>query len=514
VSSRRSGLLVPLFSLTSSRSWGIGEFRDLATFAEWARAAGQSFVQILPISEVPSSDTSPYSAMTAMGLDPVYLSLPLVEDFEALGGEPALTDGERSMLERLRAAKHVMYHEVRTLKDRWCRLSYQRFLTTDAASGRRAEAFAAFRQAHAGWLGDFALFQALRARHSRQPWWEWPGPLARREPEALSSAREELAHEIGYRQYVQWLAEAQLTDVRARMRPLQIYGDVPFMISADSPDVWSRQPEFRFDATIGVPPDAFSETGQDWGLPPWRWEVMAENDFEWMRQRAHRTAQLFDGFRLDHLIGLYRMYVRPLDKSVTPVFVPADEPTQTRLGETLVAVYRATDAEVIVEDLGIIPDFVRESLRKLQLPGFKVLRWERRWEKPGQPFVDPATYDERSVATTGTHDTETLASWWESLEPAEQEQLLKLPSIQRHLADDATPRDAILGALLESPSRLTIFPLQDLFGWRDRINTPASVSEENWTWILPWTVDRLHEVDEARARAEALARWTRAARRG
>jgi 4-alpha-glucanotransferase len=399
------------------------------------------------------------------------------------------------------------------LKNRWCRLAYERFLATDGRSGRRANAFAAFRHAHAEWLDDFALFQALRARHSQQPWWQWPGPLARREPEALAHEREGLAHEMGYQRYVQWLAEEQFTDVRARVRPLQIYGDVPFMISADSPDVWSRQREFRFDATIGVPPDAFSETGQDWGLPPWRWEVMAETGFEWMHRRARRTAQLFDGFRLDHLVGLYRTYVRPLDKSLTPFFVPSDESTQTRLGETLVAIYRATDGEVIAEDLGVIPEFVRESLRRLQLPGFKVLRWERRWSERGQPFIDPSSYDERSVATTGTHDTEPLASWWESLSAADQKQILTMPSVQRHLATDPTPRDAILRALLESPSRLTIIPIQDLFGWRDRINTPAKVGEENWTWIMPWPVDRLHEVDEARSRAEALARWSRAARR-
>ncbi len=449
-----------------------------------------------------------------MALDPIYLSLPLIEDFESLGGESALPDNDLSMLERLRASQRVMYHDIRALKDRWCRLAYERFLATDARGAtRRAQAFAAFKQVSAEWLDDFALFQALRSRYSQQPWWEWPGPLARREPEALASAKEVLAHEIGYRQYVQWIAEEQFTEVRARIRPLQLYGDVPFMISADSPDVWARQREFRFDATIGVPPDAFSETGQDWGLPPWRWEVMAENDFQWMRQRAQRTAQLFDGFRLDHLVGLYRMFIRPLDKSVTPTFVPPDEPTQARLGETLVAVYRATDAEVIAEDLGIIPRFVRESLRRLQLPGFRVMRWERRWSEPGQPFVDPSLYDERSVATTGTHDTEPLASWWESLSAAEQSEILRLPSVQRHLADDATPRDAILRAILESPSRLTLIPVQDLFGWRDRINTPAKVGEENWTWIMPWPVDRLHEVDEARARAETLARWTRAALR-
>ncbi len=184
------------------------------------------------------------------------------------------------------------------------------------------------------------------------------------------------------------------------------------MISADSPDVWARQREFRFDATIGVPPDAFSETGQDWGLPPWRAHVMREGEFRWMKNRARRYAGLYDGYRIDHLVGLYRMYVRPIDKSRPSFFEPANEAAQTRLGETLVNLLRGTagQVEVFAEDLGSVPAFVRESMIRLQLPGLKVLRWEKYWDREGQPPIDPATFPELSVATTGTHDIEPIAA--------------------------------------------------------------------------------------------------------
>ncbi len=520
---RRSGVLVPLFSLASTRSWGVGEFLDLPLFAQWLASAGQAFVQILPITEIPEAETSPYSALTAMALDPIYISLPSLEDFHAIGGESRFSDADRATLDTIRGAARVEHSTVRPFKSRWLRRACEHFMAVDVVSGSaRAQRFVAFMRDQAWWLDEYALFQSVRGRESLKPWWEWPEPLARRHADALTAARHEFRAEIYYRKYMQWVAAEQWAEARRRSRPLQVFGDVPFMISGDSPDVWTRQNEFRFDATVGVPPDAFSETGQDWGLPPWRWEIMAENDFEWMRRRARRTASLFDGFRLDHLVGLYRTYIRPIDPATKPFFAPPDERQQLQLGEKLVAIYQDSGAEIVAEDLGTVPDFVRKSLVRLAVPGCKVLRWERRWSVPRQPFIDPQDYPETSVATTGTHDTEPLVCWWESLAPEDKALVLQMPSLQQRLAGatdvadtELSPplRDALLQTLLDATSRLTIIPVQDLFGWRERINTPASVSNENWTWRLPWPVNRLGDIPAARDRAEALATWSRAAHR-
>ena len=506
---RRSGVLVPLFSMVSSTSWGTGEFGDLPKFATWATSAKQSFVQILPITELPEAESSPYSALTAMALDPLFISVPAVEDFVALGGDSGLSPEDRTAIAELQQAGRVRHEDVRALKDRVLRRAYRRFVDEEVSGDTaRAADFRRFTAEHAAWLNDYALFQALRTRFRRQPWWTWPEPVVRRVNDALRAAAEEHRSEIGYRKYVQWIADRQWAEARRAARPLQVFGDVPFMISADSPDVWTRQREFRFDATVGVPPDAFSETGQDWGLPPWRWDVMAKNDFAWMHARARRTAALFDGFRLDHLVGLYRTYIRPTDKSQEPFFAPADEATQRHLGERLVRVYVDTGAEVIAEDLGTVPDFVRQSLRRLDVPGFKVLRWERRWKRPGQPFIDPADYGEVSVATTATHDTEPLVTWWATAPDEERQAVREMPSMKKHLADSASELDALLRSLLDAKSRLTIVPLQDIFGWPDRINTPAQISERNWTWIVPWPVDGWQSVPDAQQRGKALARWT------
>jgi 4-alpha-glucanotransferase len=493
---RQSGIIVPLFSLTSRDGWGIGEFGDLPIFARWLSEAGQSIIQILPIQEMPPIESSPYSAMTAMAIDPIYITMLNVPDFAGLGGELALDGPEQAEVARLRQTPRIQYGSIRRLKDKWLRRSFDRFLKLEIARGSpRAARFDGFVTAQSWWLREYALFRSLHARHDELPWTQWPEPLARADEHALAEITETVRGELVYRCYLQWIAAEQWAEAKRRSWPVRVFGDLPFMISADSPDVWARQHEFRFDATIGVPPDAFSDTGQDWGLPPWRADVMARNDFAWMRARARRYADLFDGFRIDHLVGLYRMYVRPIDKSVAAFFDPAAEHNQIVLGETLVRILRSgeTRPDVIAEDLGSIPPFVRESMARLELPGLKVLRWERHWDRDDKPPIDPREFPELSVATTGTHDIEPLAS---------------IPD-----GDTEEKRSAMLRSLLSAGSALTLIPLQDVFGWADRINTPALVDDINWTWRLPSPVDTWLDREDTVARADQLKAWTREADR-
>ena len=295
-------------------------------------------VQILPINEMPPIERSPYSAMSAMALDPIYISLPQVVDFAGLGGELAhrrAPTGRRCSA--LRQSTAHRYVDVRPLKERWLRRSFERFLRLEVSRGtpRAAAVRRVHRRTKPGGSTSTRVFRALHAlarRTAVAPVAGTAGPRRRRSDRPRHAAT--LRSEIRYRMYLQWIAAEQWADAKRLAWPVRIFGDLPFMNSADSPDVWARQHEFRFDATIGVPPDAFSETGQDWGLPPWRWDVMATTDFAWMRARARRYAALYDGFRIDHLVGLYRMYIRPIDKTLPAFFEPGDEPAQIRLGET------------------------------------------------------------------------------------------------------------------------------------------------------------------------------------
>ncbi len=515
---RRAGVLIPLFSIPSSRSWGIGEIGDIEAMARWLHAGGQRIIQLLPINEMPPGESSPYSALSAMAIDPQFITLDQVEDFAEIGGEARLEPALRARLDAARAATTIQYTEVRPLKQTALRRCFARFRDTEWKDGtRRAAAFRNYATEQSWWLEDYALFRALHARHDERAWTGWPEPVRTRQPEALEAARAELADDILFRQYLQWLAGDQWGTARDRAGDLALYGDLPFMVSGDSADVWARQDEFRMDASVGVAPDAFSEAGQDWGSPVYKWDVLARRDFDWLRDRARRNADLFDGYRVDHAVGFYRTYFRPHDGGPAQ-FTPDQPDAQQKLGERVLAVFREPGAEIIAEDLGIIPNFVRASLARLSVPGFKVFRWERQWSVRGQPFTDPVDYPAVSVATSGTHDTEPLVIWWEGAPRDEREAVVAIPSVRERLAEDDLAsidapglpnaiHEALIETLYASGSNILILPIQDIFGWRDRINQPATVSESNWTWRLPWLSDRMSTEPAAMEVAKQLREW-------
>ena len=502
---RHAGALVPLFSIPSSTSWGIGEIPDIPKFARWLADAGLDFMQLLPVNEMADGQNSPYSALTAMAIDPVFIAINQLAEFVEDGGEAALSADERAQLASARAAATVDYAAVRTLKTRVLRDAFARFEERDWTGGSaRAQAFADFTERSSWWLDDYATFRALRAENHGRYWIEWEPGVRLRDPGALDAARTRLERPILYYMWLQWIAWDQWDRARRDCGDIGLFGDFPFVVSGDSADVWARQHEFRVDASVGVPPDAFSETGQDWGLPVYRWDVIAAGGDEWIRHRARRCADMFDGFRIDHLVGFYRTYFRERDGRA--FFVPPDEPSQLAQGERIMSRFAETGARLIAEDLGTVPDFVRESLARLRVPGMKVLRWERRWNDEGQPFRDPAEYPRVSVATTGTHDTETLAEWWDAGDSRERRCAWDIPALRHADVSVDEPfspkvRDALLAALFSSASDLVLVPIQDVFGWRDRVNTPALVSDVNWSWRLPWLLDDMIQRPEARERA-------------
>jgi 4-alpha-glucanotransferase len=509
---RHTGVLVPLFSCHSSTSWGIGELPDIAPLAAWVAACGGDRLMLLPICTMEAGQTSPYSASSAMAIDPLYIGLDSLTDFIRAGGVTHLSEQARSDLDELRTAHTVQYDRVRRLKKEALDMACAAFVREEwAQHTTRASALAAYIRRERWWLDDYALFQAISDSLPGVPWRDWPAPWRDRQGPALDAARRQLSRQILQHQYMQWIAEEQWQAARSSAADagVAIFGDMPFAVNLHSADVWARADEFLLDVSVGVPPDAFSATGQDWGLPAYRWDLIAERGYAWMRDRARRMAALFSGIRIDHIIGFYRTYGRPAHGD--PFFTPADETSQTKQGEAIVRIFLDTGAELIAEDLGTVPDMLRPSLARLGVAGCKVLRWEREWHAPGRPFVDPASFPARSCAMTGTHDTETLAGWWDAAPPEDRAAMVRFPIFQRHGVDDpsqpwsASLRDALLELALTSGSDDLLIAVQDLFGWRDRINLPGTVGDHNWTWRLPWPVDRLADIPDAAARA----RWCR-----
>ncbi|MCC7416623.1 MAG: 4-alpha-glucanotransferase [Acidobacteria bacterium] len=512
---RRAGLVLPLFSCPSRASWGIGEIADVPLVARWLASAGLGVLQMLPLNEMAPGQHSPYSPLSAMAVDPIFISPREVPEIAAAGGEASLASGERARLREARGAGRVDYVAVREVKMAAFGRAFDRFHREEWEHDTpRAQAFRAFLTGQAWWIEDYALFRAIHAREQERSWLDWPAALQRRDPAAVVEARRELGRDVLYWQYLQWCAHVQWLDARRRSSGVALFGDLPFMVALDSADVWARQQAFDLAVSVGAPPDGFSETGQDWGMPGYRWEAMALEEFLWLRERARRKADFYDGYRIDHVVGFFRTYLIPRHGGA-PFFSPGDEAAQIALGERILRLFKEAGGEIIAEDLGTVPDFVRAVLTRLGIPGFRVLRWERDWKLEGQPFREPAGYPALSVAASGTHDTEPLAVWWEQAPPGDRVAVSALASVQRSagrpLGEAAGPfvREVLVEALFASGSDLLLLPVQDGFGWRDRINDPGDAGAANWTFKLPWPVDTLDSVGEARARRDELRGWSK-----
>ncbi len=492
---RRAGVVIPLFSIRSTTGWGLGEIPDLARFAGWAGRAGFSVLQLLPVAAASEADPSPYAATSAFALDPVYLGLDACEDFIAAGGRAALPDGLTEQPAAAALAPLVDWPVVRTLKRAGVALAFNRFLRDEwRRQSGRARHLSAFIRANRDWLDDYALFAVLHAKFGAG-WQDWPVGERDRDPGAIAAVRRAHADDLLREQWLQWQLDLQWRQARreASAAGVDLMGDVPFVVGADSADVWANRSLFRIDQRLGAPPEPGAPEGQDWGLPVYDWNALARDEFSWIRARAARAGQLYGLFRVDHAIGYYRSYFRSTDGKLSG-FTPENEWDQIQLGEKLMRMM-SRFGEVVAEDLGAVPPFLRPSLERVGVPGYRVLRWET----DDGTYRDPAGWPVASVSTNATHDTDTTASWYEGLSPEQRAALRKVPGLGG--LDPTGPfddrvRDLLLTVLYSAPSTLALIPFQDVMGTREQINAPGTVEPTNWSYRAAVSVDEL-TADEA-----------------
>lgn len=509
--SRVAGIAVPLFSLRGASDDGSGTILDLVPFADWLDSWHQRVVQLLPINEASPAEASPYNAISAFAIDPTYISLAQVTDIALSEAARNWRDSPpvRRRLQALRRARRRHRPVAYAVKLHLLELGFQQF-QTHAAAGERQARFERFCQAQSWWLEDYALFRALKQRFNWASWETWPAEQRWRDAPALRQAAAKERQRIRFAQYLQWLAAEQWDAMRghACRRGVLIKGDVPFVCSRDSADVWAHQELFDLSSSAGAPPDAFSSSGQTWGLPLYDWAEMRRAGYAWWRQRARQACGLYDLFRIDHLVGLYRTYGIPTRAGGTSGFMPSREDEQLAQGRDLLrAILQEAHgkAAVVAEDLGVVPAWVRNSLTELGIPGYKIFRWET---SQGS-YVDPRCYPTLSLATTGSHDTDTVAAWWEGLGETERLAVVRCLELEDvSLAGNSTLAPelhlTLLRRLYEAGSVLTIFPIQDIFGWPDRINTPGTIHRRNWSYRLPATVEELDRAAPIRERMQIL----------
>ncbi|MBV8771606.1 MAG: 4-alpha-glucanotransferase [Deltaproteobacteria bacterium] len=504
---RCAGILIPLFSIRSIDDFGRGEFGGLIPMARMALAMGHRLLQLLPIDEVPAGETSPYSALSVFALDPIYLSVrPLP------GLKPGDCDAVRTKLRQRDEPANQL--KLRMLKGQLLRESYGYFKS--GADPVLRDRYTEFVEQQRGWLEDYALFRALKEEFDWTEWESWPAPLKNREPKALTNLCRALAEPIAMFKYVQFLAHQQWQGLREQLRRWGVLlgGDLAFSPGRESAEVWAHRELFDLRRAVGAPPDAFSAIGQRWGLPMPDWPRMRARNFEFLRCRVRHARELFDILRVDHVVGLYRTYGYSPGNDIGGEFDPPTERAQRAQGEEIMRIVlkEAGPMQIVAEDLGAIPHFVRDTLASLVIPGYKVMRWEKQHcadASADDRFVNPADYPPISLATTGTHDTDSLVEWWATIGEGERRLLMEAihcatpPQCSQAILDEAT-LDSILEWVYASPAQLVVTPVQDLFGWDARINVPGTIADANWCWRLPFDLETFLEDPHNRARAATI----------
>ncbi len=491
---RSSGLLLHITSLPGP--YGIGDLGpDAYRFADLLFETGQRIWQVLPLVPV-GLGSSPYSSPSTFALNPLFVSPTLLVEDGLLDAveKPAGVHAER-----------VAFEAVGAFKDGLLEEAFNRFEAGDVSLDRAA--FDAFCARHAYWLDDYALFMALKSHHDGAGWVHWPPELAQRRPEAIDAFREEHAARVRRHKFDQFLAFDQWDRLKryCNERDILFFGDLPIYVAHDSADVWAHQNLFHLDdegrstVVAGVPPDYFSETGQRWGNPIYRWDVMEDNDYAWWTQRIEAALRHADMIRLDHFRGFAGYWEIPAEEETAVNGRWADGP-----GSSLFeAVRRRLGAlPLVAEDLGLITPDVKELMRTFGLPGMAVLQFAFH-EQADHPFL-PHEHPRNLVAYTGTHDNDTFLGWWETMtRDASQERAVRFA--RAYLGLEAGRAEVVhwaaLRVMMASPATWVVFPMQDVLGLRgtSRMNTPGE-SRGNWRWRFTW--DQL--TGEMRRRLERL----------
>jgi 4-alpha-glucanotransferase len=512
---RAWGIAVQLYGVRSERNWGHGDFTDLAALIDIAADCGAAAIGLNPLHALfdnHGEDASPYSPNSRLFINTRYI------DVEAVPGFPGLDAADlRHEIERLRGCEFVDYHGVSKVKEEGLRLAYDAF-----RAGRFAEqksAFKRFRAERGENLQRFAAFEWLRRKHGL-PWQRWTAEWRDADAHALAELRRAHKDEVAFFEFLQWAAHEQLTACceHSRQRGLSIglYLDVAVGVSAAGFDAWSNRISVIDAVSVGAPPDILNVEGQNWGLAGTNPVALEQQAFEPFRRMLQESMQYAGAIRLDHVLGLKRLFLVPRGMS-------AAEGTYVRFPfESLMAVAvqeSVADRCIIIgEDLGNVPEGFRETLADWGIWSYKVMVFER--EHDGR-FRAPEAYRAEALATFNTHDLATFAGWATDhdlrvkrgigIDPGESEpdrDRARAALLQALGIADAADADfpAVAAYLARSPSRLVVVAMEDVLGLLDQPNIPGTVHEHpNWRRRLPITLEALARGKRLAGLAEIMA---------
>ncbi len=495
---RGSGVLIHISSLPSG--FGIGDLGPGAfDMADVLKAARQRYWQMLPVNPTDGIyGESPYSSPSAFAGNPLFISPQALADIHLLSAAELAPQDFHD--------EHVDFSQIRPYKEGLCRRAFKKF----SSQGALSPEYRAFCEGEDFWLRDYALFMTLKKVYPESRWDEWPAKFVARRPDALAEIEKAHAEEMAYVYFQQFMFHQQWKALRAYCRGLGILliGDMPIYVNDDSADVWAHQgffrlgPDHRPEVVAGVPPDYFSTSGQRWGNPVYRWDVLKNEGYRWWIKRLQRQFELFDVVRIDHFRGFESFWAIPASEATAVRGEWVDGPREDFLR---VLSRECAGKPIIAEDLGIITPQVTALMDQFSIPGMKVLQFAFGGETATHPYI-PENYTERCVVYTGTHDNNTSRGWFEHDASGEEKE-----NFRRYLNDEVQP-ETVAGQLIElaegSRAVLAVIPLQDVMGLgaEARMNTPGT-AHGNWRW-------RCRRAQVGEERLEWLADLTRAARRG
>ena len=477
------GIDLPLSALHSQQSCGIGEFYDLIPLIDWCQQVGMDVIQLLPLNDS-GDDPSPFFALSSLALNPLFISLHKLE-----GADPK----KLKELRHFNLLPRISYHEVQSHKFLFLSLYFEQMGSTTIKSS----SFESYVKEN-DWVETYALFKVLKDVMSKNHWQTWPHDLQLQylKKEALDRLIQKYWKETRFYIFLQFLCYQQLTKVKtyAHSKGVLLKGDIPILVSPDSADVWEYTDEFDLTLLAGHPPDPFNTEGQAWGLPIFKWDVMKERHFDWWKKRLGLASHFYDLYRIDHVLGFFRIWAIPAGQpGKNGRWIPEHEARWLTQGKEILSILVDESPMLpIAEDLGLVPDSVKIALTELGICGTKVMRWEKRKEN-GEQFINPLHYNPISMTTVSTHDSETLAIWWNK-HPSEAKVYAQYKGWdytthltkgqRRELLWDSHHTSSFFHINLIG-EYLALFP--ELI-WEnphdERINIPGVISPNNWTYRI------------------------------
>ncbi|MCE5300189.1 MAG: 4-alpha-glucanotransferase [Spirochaetia bacterium] len=405
---RRAGVLAPLFSLHSQSSIGIGEYPDIKLLADWCNRTSMSIIQLLPLNDI-GFDFAPYSGQSTFALEPMYLAL------ERLCGVEYSRFASDIMKVREMYGKFGRRVDY-TIKGAKLKVLHKIYGATPSFP----QDFDAFKKQNRFWLDDYAAFKVMKDKFEQKAWEEWPEEYKYRESGELSRFAMKNSGAIDFQKWMQWQIYTQFKDAKAcaNLKGVFIQGDLPFLVSRDSADVWSHQNYFKLDLSSGAPPDMYFAMGQRWGMPPYNWETIESHKYDYLAEKVKYAENFYDMFRIDHFVGLFRLWTIKGDEPASTyglngAFDPADESLWKEHGQKILnAMTQNTTMLPCAEDLGVVPACSYETLKEYGIPGMDVQRWTRDWGNT-YDFKPSDSYRENSIAIISSHDMSPLIMWWE-----------------------------------------------------------------------------------------------------